>query len=86
MVRCPNCDQETSGDYCEWCKYPISSSLPWQEEVTMDKIVVKPTWSLAWGLCWRWLLITLGIYAIVFGVMFALGITLLPFIGELWGF
>jgi len=23
MVRCPNCGQKTSGDYCQWCKYPI---------------------------------------------------------------
>ena len=23
MVRCPNCGQNTSGDYCEWCNYPI---------------------------------------------------------------
>jgi len=23
MVRCPNCGQKASGDYCECCKYPI---------------------------------------------------------------
>ena len=24
MIRCPNCEQRTSGiDYCEWCKYPL---------------------------------------------------------------
>ena len=23
MVRCPNCGQKTSGDYCQWCNYPI---------------------------------------------------------------
>ena len=37
----------------------------------MDKVVVKPTWQLAWGLFWRTGLITLGIYAIIFGIMFA---------------
>ena len=23
MVRCPNCGQATSGDYCQYCKHPI---------------------------------------------------------------
>lgn len=23
MVRCPSCGQKTSGDYCQWCCYPI---------------------------------------------------------------
>jgi len=23
MIRCPNCGQKTSGEYCQWCKYPI---------------------------------------------------------------
>jgi len=23
MVRCPNCGQTTSGDYCQWCGYPV---------------------------------------------------------------
>ena len=23
MVRCPNCGRSTSGDYCQWCNYPI---------------------------------------------------------------
>ncbi len=91
MVKCSNCGMETSGDYCEWCKYPILSGLPRQKEVTvdkevtmdkeviMDKVVVKPTWALAWGLFWRIFLIGLGIYAIIFGIIFALGIALLPF-------
>jgi len=26
MVKCPNCGQETSGDYCQYCKYPILKS------------------------------------------------------------
>ena len=85
MVKCSNCGMETSGDYCEWCKYPILSGLPRQKEViadkevTMDKVVVKPTWALAWGLFWRTFLIGLGINAIIFGIMLALGIALLPF-------
>ncbi len=28
MVRCPNCGQKTSGDYCQWCKYPILRRSP----------------------------------------------------------
>ena len=28
MVRCPNCGQKTTGDYCQWCKYPIPKGRP----------------------------------------------------------
>ncbi len=28
MVRCPNCGQKTSGDYCQWCKLPILNGSP----------------------------------------------------------
>ena len=28
MVRCPNCGQNTSGDYCQWCKYPVLGGRP----------------------------------------------------------
>jgi len=90
MVRCPNCDQETSGDYCQWCKYPLSSGIPWQEEVIMDKVVAKPTWALAWGLFWRYTIIyslfSLVIGAIIVGFMLALGVTILPFIEDIWTF
>jgi len=87
MVRCPNCDQETSGEYCQWCKYPLTGSLPRQEEVTVDKVVVKPTWALAWGLFWRYFLITLAIQAIIGGIIFTLvGTTVLPFIKNMWLF
>ncbi len=89
MVRCPNCGQETSGDYCEWCKYPILSGSPRQKEVIMDKVIVNPTWALAWGLFWRAFLISLGVYAIIFGVMLALaialGIGLLPLLQQIEG-
>ena len=37
----------------------------------MEKVVVKPTWQLAWGLVWRMILISLGIYAIIFGIIYA---------------
>jgi len=66
MARCPNCGQETKGDFCEWCRYPLRGR---PEKV--DKIDIKPTWGLAWGLWWRIFLITLGIYAIIFGILFA---------------
>ncbi len=23
MAKCPNCGQKTSGDYCQYCNYPI---------------------------------------------------------------
>jgi len=23
MAKCSNCGQKTSGDYCQWCNYPI---------------------------------------------------------------
>ena len=45
---------------------------------------VKPIWSLAWGLWWRMMLITLGIYAvigiIVLIVTLIAGIALMPFL------
>ena len=48
---------------------------------------IKPTWRLAWGLWWRYFLITLGIYAIIFGILFAVGITaLIPFLQGLGSF
>lgn len=28
MAKCPNCGQETSGDYCQWCKYPVIKDIP----------------------------------------------------------
>lgn len=38
-----------------------------------DRVKVKPTWGLAWGLWWRMLLINLGIVAIIIGIMVAIG-------------
>lgn len=38
-----------------------------------DKVKVKPTWGLAWGLWWRMLLINMGIVAIIIGIMVAIG-------------
>ena len=45
---------------------------------------VKPTWCLAWGLWWRMMLITLGIYVVI-GIIALIatliaGIALIPFI------
>jgi len=34
----------------------------------MDEI--KPTWRLAWGLWWKCVLITLGLYAVIVLIMF----------------
>ncbi len=46
----------------------------------MDEI--KVTWGLAWGLWWRMMLITLGIYAVIGLIVFiVLGATLLPLLG-----
>ena len=28
MAKCPNCGQETTGDYCQWCKYPMVKDVP----------------------------------------------------------
>jgi hypothetical protein len=38
---------------------------------------VRPTWRLAWGLWWRMFLITLGIAAIIWLVLFAVGVTVM---------
>lgn len=40
----------------------------------MEKVVVKPTWQLAWGLCWRMCLIHLGVCGIIFGILAATGV------------
>ena len=46
----------------------------------MDEI--RPTWKLAWGLWWRMLLITLGVYAVIGGIIWLivvlLGVSLIP--------
>lgn len=48
---------------------------------------VKVTWRLAWGLWWRIMLITLGIYVIIGAIVFAVvGVALISFIGSLPGF
>ena len=28
MIRCPNCGQKTSGEFCQWCKYPLPKRRP----------------------------------------------------------
>ena len=50
----------------------------------MDKVTVKPTWALAWGLAWRTFLIWLGIGAIITGISIAVGVALMPSWGEWW--
>ena len=51
---------------------------------------IKPTWRLAWGLFWRFFLISLGIYAVIGAIIFLIilitGATLLPFLAGPWGF
>ena len=48
----------------------------------MEQVDVKPTWVLAWGLFWRMTLITLGIYGVVFGILFAIvGAALISYLG-----
>jgi hypothetical protein len=42
---------------------------------------VKPTWRLAWGLWWRWVLIGLGVGLVIWLIMFILGA---GFISWLW--
>jgi hypothetical protein len=41
---------------------------------------VKPTWRLAWGLWWRFFLISLGVWVIIFLILFfVVGIPLLSY-------
>ena len=28
MFRCPNCGLKASGDYCQWCHYPVLRGKP----------------------------------------------------------
>jgi hypothetical protein len=30
-----------------------------------EKVQVKPTWGLAWGLWWKMMLITIGVYVVI---------------------
>lgn len=46
---------------------------------------VKPTWKLAWGLFWRMFLISLGIYAILGGILFLVGVSFIPWASILSG-
>jgi len=41
---------------------------------------VKPTWRLAWGLWWRWFLISLGMGAIITLVLFLIGVSIIPWL------
>jgi hypothetical protein len=43
-----------------------------------DRVEVKPTWRLAWGLVWRIFLISLGIYAVIFLIIVLVGVSLIP--------
>ena len=46
---------------------------------------IKVTWRLAWGLWWRMMLITLGIYAVIGIIAFIVGAAaLIPFLGGFW--
>jgi len=52
----------------------------------MEKVEVKTTWRLAWGIWWRLFLISLGIWAIVGGISFAAGAAyLVPYFGVFGG-
>ena len=41
---------------------------------------VKPTWKLAWGLWWRAMLISMGVWVVVGGILFLVGASFIP-----WG-
>ena len=59
-----------------------------------EKVVVKPTWGLAWGLWWRMFLIGLGITVVIGVICYfvvwpwllpKLQLWLLPLLGGLFG-
>jgi hypothetical protein len=48
---------------------------------------VKPTWKLAWGLWWRWFLISLGIAVIIWVILLILhllGVQCMPWGNMTW--
>ena len=46
---------------------------------------IKVTWRLAWGLWWKMVLITLGIYVIIIGIMLAVfGPTIYALLSQMW--
>ena len=48
-----------------------------KESEPMDNDV-NPTWRLAWGLWWRMFLISLGVFAIISLILFAVGVAFIP--------
>jgi len=42
MVRCPNCGQETEGDSCQWCHYPILKGKPARQRKSYPIIFGRP--------------------------------------------
>ena len=50
----------------------------------MDKVEIEVTWGLVWALLWRGWLIGLGISAVIWLILFLVGVAaLIPFLGSL---
>ena len=68
---------------------PKLESMEKPDKIEMDRIEVEPTWSLTWGLWWRGILITLGIYAAI-AIIFLIVVLLagaaafIPFMQGFW--
>ena len=94
-ITCSNCGFQNSirQRFCGGCgtKLVISTQLTSDTSASTKESVsppghrqinVKPTWSLAWGLYWRMLLIGLFVTGVVYLIgiiiMLAMGFTLLP--------
>jgi len=48
------------------------------ENKESEKVEIKPTWGLAWGLFWRILLISLAVGGIIYLIIHATGIKPFP--------
>ena len=47
----------------------------------MDKVDVKVTWGLVWAFWWRMMLISLGVWVVIYLILFAIiGTAILPYL------
>ncbi len=87
MSMCVKCGEvkgimEVGGElYCNACYQMLDENVRRGEEkvkdlesekkVLIEKVIVQPTWGLAWGLMWRMYIITLIPAAVIFIIISA---------------
>ena len=48
MFKCPNCGRTTSGDYCQWCEFPIQreakEAQKWERKEAVKEAIARVKW------------------------------------------